>query len=140
MKVEILTNGEFDDIVQATNTYARCVYKCPEDVYLDHPYYEIWEVEKTDLQELETACMFEDVLFCYSNGANRGTPYECLTINGEFAIGWTAVDNKEKFDCLTDYFTEGLEIKDSYDIGACAVTMAKANGWTLAQLWKKLEG
>jgi hypothetical protein len=140
MKVEVLTNSEFDEIVQALNTDARCVYKCPEDIYGDHPYYEIWEVEKSNIQEIETACMFEDVLFCYSNGANRGTPFECLTIHGEFVIGWTAVNDKDRFDCLTDYFIDGLGITDSDEVCACSVTMAKTNGWSLAQLWNKLEG
>ena len=140
MRVEILTNGDFDGVVQVTNAYARCVYRSPEDLYMDRPYYEIWEVEKSDIPELERACMFEDVLFCYSNGANRGTPYEFLTINDEFTIGWPAVDNNDKFDCLTDYCLTGLGITDSYELGACAVTLAKTNGWSLAQLWKKLEG
>lgn len=135
MKVEILTNRNFDRIVQALNTDARRVYKRS-----DRPYYEIWEVEKSNIQEIETACMFEDVLFCYSSGANRGTPCEFLTINGEFVIGWAAIDNNDKFDCLIDYFYDGLGIKDSYKIGACAVTLAKTNGWSLAQLWNKLEG
>jgi hypothetical protein len=138
VKVEILTNNKFYNIVRSINTDAKCVHKCTKDK--NKPYYEIWEVEKSNIQEIETACMFEDVLFCYSNGANRGTPFECLTIHGEFVIGWTAVNNEDKFDCLTDYFTDGLGITDSDEVCACAVTLAKTNGWSLAQLWKKLEG
>ena len=136
MKVEILTNSKFYDAVQVLNTEAKCVYKSPAD----KPYYEIWEVEKSDIQKIETVCMFEDVMFCYSNGANRGTPFEFLTIGGEFVIGWTAIGEKNEFDCLTDYFKDGLGLKDSYDVCACAVTLAKTNGWSMAQMFKNLEG
>lgn len=140
MKVEILTNCDFEDLVKRMKFDAKQLYKCLEDIYNDHPYYEIWEVEKTDIKTIENTCMLEGILFCYSKGANRGTPFEALTINGQFVIGWTAANNKDTFNCLTDYFTDGLGITDPYEICACATTMAKANGWSLSDIWRKLEG
>ena len=140
MKIEIMTNGEFSDVAEHCKFDAKQLFKSPIDPYNDHFYYEIWEIEKSDARAVEEACMAEDVLFCYSKGASRGTPFEALTINGQFVIGWTAVNGKDTFNCLTDYFTEGLEVTDPYEVCACAITMAKANGLSLSQLWNKLEG
>ena len=140
MKVEFMTNSEFSNVVEHYKFNAKQLYKSPTDPYNDHPYYESWETEKSDLRVVEEACMVEDVLFCYSKGASRGTPFEALIINGQFVIGWTAVNGKDTFNCLTDYFTEGLEVTDPYEVCACATTMAKANGLSLSQLWNKLEG
>lgn len=137
MKVEIMTSCSFKDLVKHTEFEAKQLYKCQKD---DDPYYEIWEIEKADVKTIENTCMLEGILFCYSKGANRGTPFEALTINGQFVIGWTAANNKDTFNCLTDYFTDGLGITDPYEICACATTMAKANGWSLSDIWRKLEG
>lgn len=137
MKVEILTSCGFKDLVKRMEFEAKQLYKCQKD---DDPYYEIWEIEKADVKTIENTCMLEGILFCYSKGANRGTPFEALTINGQFVIGWTAANNKDTFNCLTDYFTDGLGITDPYEICACATTMAKANGWSLSDIWRKLEG
>lgn len=137
MKVEIMTSCGFKDLVKRTEFEAKQLYKCQKD---NDPYYEIWEIEKADVKTIENTCMLEGILFCYSKGANRGTPFEPLTIHGEFIIGWTTVNNKDTFNCLTDYFTDGLGITDSYEICACATTMAKANGWSLSDMWRKLEG
>jgi hypothetical protein len=138
MKVEIFTNNKFKNIVKsqdiaATRTYRRNVNNTP-------PYYEVWEVEKSDVKNLETICMTEGVWMCYSKGAGRGTPFELLTINGQFTIGWTAKNNKDTFNCLTDYFMDGLGIADANEMCACATTLAKTNGWTLSKTWKLLEG
>ena len=140
MKIEIMTNGEFDDLVEHYKFDAKQLYKSPIDLYNDRPYYEIWEIEKSDLRVVEEACMSEDILCCYSKGANKGTPFEPLTIAGQFAIGWTAVNGKDTFNCLTDYFKDGLGVTDDYEVCACATTMAKTNGRSMSQLWKKLEG
>ena len=140
MKVEILTNSEFDDIIWSLNSDAKCLYKSPEDIYGDHPYFEIWEVEKQNIQEIEVACMYEDVLFCYSNGEHRGTPCDFITINGVSIIGWLEGNEKDTYDCLTDYFRDCLDVTESYEICAYSVYLAKTNGWSLAQLFEKLEG
>ena len=135
-----MTNGEFSDVVEHYKFDTKRLYKTPIDPYDDHPYYEIWGIEKSDLRTVEEACMIEDVLFCYSKGASKGTLFEPLTIGGQFVIGWTAIDNKDTFNCLTDYFTYGLGVTDPYEVCACATTIAKTNGWSLSQLWRKLEG
>lgn len=137
MKVEIMTSCSFKDLVKRMEFEAKQLYKCQKD---DDIYYEIWEIEKADIKTIENTCILEGILFCYSKGANRGTPFEPLTIHGEFVIGWTAINNKDTFNCLTDYFTDGLGITDPYEICACATTMAKANGWSLSDMWRKLEG
>lgn len=139
MKVEILTNSEFDDIIWALNTEAKCLYKTPEDLYADYPYYEIWEIEKSDVKTIETACMFEDVMFCYSNGEHRGTPYDLVNINGVQIIGWLEGSKDDTFDCLIDYFRDCLGVTDSYEICAYSTYLAKTNGFTLAELWEKLQ-
>ena len=140
MKIEIMTNGEFKRVIKQHNIDAKRVYRTPADPYNDHPYFEVWEVEKADVKNIETTCLTEDVWMCYSKGVGGATPFEFLTINGQFVIGWTAKNNKEKFNCLTDYFVDGLGIADADDMCAYAVTLAKTNGWNLVKTWKLLEG
>lgn len=140
MKIEVMTNGEFNGLADHYKFDAKQLYKSSIDLYNDTPYYEIWEIEKSNVRTIEAICIAEDVLFCYSKGANRGTPFEPLTINSQFVIGWTAINGKDTFNCLTDYFTDGLEVTNPYEVCACATTMAKTNGWSMSQLWKKLEG
>lgn len=141
MKIEIMVSGDFKDLMSECMEFnVKRLYKCPDGANNSHSHYEIWEIEKSDARKIEEICMLNGVLFCYSKGANKGTPFEPLTINGQFVIGWTAVGNKNTFNCLTDYFTDGLGIADPYEICACATTMAKTNGWSLSDMWRKLEG
>ena len=140
MKIEIMTNGEFKELIKHYKFDAKRIYKTPADIYNDHPYFEIWEVEKSDVKNIANVCMIEEVWMCYSKGVGGSTPFEFLTINGQFVIGWTAKSNKDTFNCLTDYFKDGLGITNASDMCAYAVTLAKTNGWTLAKTWKLLEG
>ena len=105
----------------------------------NYPYYEIWEIEKLDVKTIETACMFEDIMFCYSNGEHRGTPYDLVNINGVQIIGWLEGSKDDTFNCLIDYFRDCLGVIDSYEICAYSTYLAKTNGYTLAELWEKLQ-
>ena len=133
---EIMGNGlhkAFNDLgIKATRTYKRT----------EKPRYEVWELSKEDVKRLEYSGEWQDDWgwFCHSNGEHRGTAFECLTINGQFVIGWTAKDNKDTFDNLTDYFTNGLGIIDVHMMVAYSVSLAKSNGWTLSKTWEMLEG
>lgn len=139
MKIEILTSGEFHDAVKHLKINAKRMYKCPPDLYNDRPYYEVWEIEKSDLSKIESFCMMEEIFCCYSNGEHRGTAYDFLTINGVGVIAWQEDCEKDTFDCLTDYFRDCLGVADSNKICAYSVYLAKNNGWSLSQLWHKLE-
>ena len=140
MKVEVLTGGEFRDVVSHLHIDAKRTYRCPHDPYNDHPYYEVWEVEKSDLSNIESFCMTEEIFCCYSNGEHRGTAYDFLTINGVGVIAWQENCKKDTFNCLTDYFRDCLKVTDSNKIGAYSVYLAKTNGWSLSDMWRKLEG
>jgi hypothetical protein len=137
MKVEIFTNNKFKNIVKsqgitATRTYRRNVNNTP-------PYYEVWEVEKSDVKNLEMSCLTEGVFFCYSIGEHRGTAYDFININGVGVIAWQEDCKKDNFDNLTDYFKECLGVTDAWQMAAYSVYLAKTNGWSLATLWSKLE-
>lgn len=136
MKIEVMTGKKFDKIVEGLNIDAKCIYHIPKgDTY---PHYEIWTIDKSNLEEVESACALNKILFCYSKGTNRGTAFEPLTIKGQFMIGWTAVNGEDTFDNLMDYLKDGLEISNPHEICACAITMAKNNGMTFIDIWKKL--
>ena len=118
--------------IKATRTYRRS----------EKPYYEVWEVSKDDVKTMEYATNWQDDWgwFQYSNGVHRGTAYDFLDINGISIIAWQENCEKNKFDCLTDYFHDCLNVTDRYMIGAYSVYLAKTNGWSLSEMWKKLEG
>lgn len=140
MKIEIMTNGEFKDLQKHYKFNANRVYKTPQDIYNEHPYFEVWEIEKSDLRSVQEVCSIEDAWMCYAKGTNMGTPFEPLTINGQFVIGWTANNNKDTFNCLSEYFMYGLGITNADQICAGSSVIAKTNGWSLSKTWKMLEG
>ena len=116
---------------------ARQTYK------MDHePYYEIWDINKKNLRALEEAEEWGDTYgwWRYAKGSNLGTPAEFLTINGQFMIGWETVDGNNTYDSLMDYFHKGLSIGMESNIIALAVDLGRANGKTVAQLFKTYEG
>lgn len=118
--------------IKATRTYKRS----------EKPYYEVWELSKEDVKKLEYDIEWKDEWgwFCHSNGEHRGTAYDFLTINGVGVIAWQEDSKNDTFDCLTDYFKECLGVTDRNDMCAYSVYLAKNNGWSLSDMWKKLEG
>jgi hypothetical protein len=140
VKIEVLTDGKFHNVVKDLQIEAKRVYKSNVDAHKDRPYYEIWEIEKSDLRRIESHCMSEGIFFCHSNGEHRGIACDFLTINGVFTIAWQENSNKDTYNCLTDYFKECLGVTDRYKVTAHSVYLAKINGWTLSRLWRKLEG
>lgn len=137
MAVEILGGGglhkAFKELgIKATRTYKRS----------DKPRYEVWELSKDDLKKLEYTVEWKDEWgwFCHSNGEHRGTACDFLTIRNEFVIGWAAQNGSETFECLTDYFINGLGVTDVNIMCAYSMYVAKTNGWTLSKTWSLLEG
>lgn len=118
--------------IKATRTYRRS----------DKPYYEVWEVSKEDAKTLEYETNWQDDWgwFHYSNGEHRGTAYDFLTINGVCVIAWQENCEKDTFACLTDYFKDCLGVTDRNKIAAYSAYLAKTNGWSMSDMWKKLEG
>ena len=118
--------------IKATRNYRRS----------EKPYYEVWELSKEDVKKLEYDTEWKDEWgwFCYSNGEHRGTAYDFLTINGVGVIAWQEDSKNDTFDCLTDYFKDCLGVTDRNEMCAYSVYLAKTNGWSLSDMWKKLEG
>lgn len=134
---EILGGGALYKAFRELGIEAKRTYKGS-----DKPYYQVWELSKDDLKTLEYATEWKDEWgwFCHSNGEHRGTAYDFLTINDVGVIAWQEGCKQDAFACLTDYFKECLGVTDNNKICAYSVYLAKNNGWSLAQLWKKLEG
>lgn len=134
---EILGQGALYKAFKELRISATRTYKGSEK-----PYYQVWELSKEDCKKLEYGCEWNDEWgwFCHSNGEHRGTAYDFLIINGIGVIAWQEDCKKDTFDCLTDYFKECLGMTDEDKICAYSVYLAKNNGWSLAQLWNKLEG
>lgn len=108
----------------------------------EKPHYEVWEISKEDLKKLEYAAFWEDGWgwWSYSKGEHRGTACDFLTINGVDVIAWQEDSMNDSFKCFTDYCKDCLGITEKNKICAYSVYLAKTNGWSLSELWKKLEG
>lgn len=116
---------------------ARQTYK------MDHePYYEIWDINKKNLKVLEEAEEWPETYgwWRFAKGSNLGTPANFFTVNGQFMIGWETLDGNDTYDSLMDYFHKGLSVGMESNIIALAVDLARANGKTVAQLFKTYEG
>jgi hypothetical protein len=134
---EILGGGALYKAFRELDIEATRTYKGKEK-----PYYQVWELSKEDAKRLEYSTEWKDEWgwFCHSAGEHRGTAYDFLTINNVGVIAWQEDCDKDTFSCLTDYFKECLGVTDNDKICAYSVYLAKNNGWSLAQMWSKLEG
>ena len=137
MKVEILaSNAISKNSFQKLNIEANRTYEGEN--------FSVWEIEKKDLRVLEES--HDEELFwqlgwwVFSKGSNFGKPFDFLTVNGQFLIGWQTKSCKDTYDKLTDYLTDGLGITDKEDICGCAVDLARANGMSMSKLFKTCEG
>lgn len=137
MVVEILGGSGLHKAFKELDIEATRTYKGSEK-----PRYEVWELSKDDLKKLEYAIEWKDEWgwWSYSKGEHRGTAYDFLTINGVGVIAWQENSKKDTFKCLTDYFKDCLGVTDRNKIGAYSVYLAKTNGWSMSDMWKKLEG
>lgn len=134
---EILGQGALYKAFRELDIEATRTYKGKEK-----PYYQVWELSKEDAKRLEYSTEWKDEWgwFCHSAGEHRGTAYDFLTINNVGVIAWQEGCDKDTFSCLTDYFKECLGVTDNDKICAYSAYLAKNNGWSLAQMWSKLEG
>ena len=106
----------------------------------------------------------------FAKGSNMGTPFEIFTVNGKEIIAWGGAkredlildwadeSNEEKaayhysfkeyeetlcphvYDNLLTYMGEELGASVERNVCALAVDLARANGMTMAQLFKTYEG
>ena len=134
---EILGQGTLHKAFKELGIEATRTYKGNEK-----PYDQLWELSMEDCNKLEYESEWNDEWgwLCYSNGEHRGTAYDLIRINGVDVIAWQEDCKKDTFDCLTDYFNECLGVVDGMQMAAYSVYLAKTNGWSLADMWNKLEG
>ena len=134
---EILAGGGIHKAFKSLGINAKRTYKSSHE-----PYYEVWELDKKSLRDLEEAYEWPDEFgwYGYAKGSNMGTAASFFTVNGEFLIGWDTNDDNETYDTLLDYLYDGLGARTAPQICALAVDLARANGKTLAGLFKMYEG
>ena len=134
---EILAGNGIHKAFKELGINAKRNYKSAHE-----PYYEVWEIDKKDLRALEDAYEWPDEWgwWRYAKGSNQGTPVDFFTVNGQFMIGWETRDGNDTYDTLLDYFHQGLSVGMASNIIALAVDLGRANGKTVAQLFKTYEG
>lgn len=106
----------------------------------------------------------------WAKGSNMGTPFSFFTVNGKELIAWDGYKREDlrddwadepdeekaayhyslkeyeetryphKYDTLTEYMCEELGASIEKNVCALAVDLARANGMTMAQLFKTYEG
>ena len=88
MKVEILAGGGIKTAFKELGIEAKRMYKGT-----DKPHYQIWEIEKSDMQMLEETIEWPEHYgwWRYAKGSNMGTAYSIFTINGHELIAWDGV-------------------------------------------------
>lgn len=106
----------------------------------------------------------------WAKGSNMGTPFSFFTVNGKELIAWDGYKREDlrddwadepdeekaayhysfkeyeetqyphKYSTLTEYMCEELGASTEKNVCALAVDLARANGMTMAQLFKTYEG
>ena len=134
---EILGGHGLDKAIEELGVQAKCTYKGGE------PHcYEVWELSKHELKKLEEEPVWDDSWgwYVHAIGSRMGSVFEILTIKRQTIIGWETLDKETEYDCLTDYFAEGLGVTGGEAVAALGVDLAKANSMTLGKLFALCEG
>lgn len=160
--VEIIGWGGIENAFRANSIDAKKTY----EVHVPHEIpFAIYEITREELDWLNTYT--EDTWlnqwgwYCYSDGSNMGVPDKKYIINGIEILAWDdererwCVDcpayekcnrtekemdfcyQRRRFDHLFDYFHSEIGVSQMRNITALSVDLAKYNGMTLAELFKK---
>lgn len=108
MKIEILTNNKIKYAFQELGIKGTRTYKGSKE-----PFYEVWEIEKSDLTTLEEYVGWPDKWgwWRYAKGSNMGTACSFFAVNDFELIAWDG----EKRDGLRDEWDEmSIEERASY--------------------------
>ena len=137
MKIEILAGGGIKTAFEELGIEATMIYRGS-----NKPHYQVWEIEKSDLSKLEEPIGWKDHFgwWSYAKRSNMGTAADFFTINGQFMIGWETEDRTDTYDSLTDYFYNGLGVRNHDEICALAVDLGRVNGMSLCKLFNTFEG
>lgn len=134
---EILAGNGINNAFKDLGIKAKRTYKSSHA-----PYYEVWELDKRDLKVLEDTSEWLDSWGWWrsAKGSNLGTAADFLTVNGQFMIGWESRSGNDTYDTLLGYFCDGIGASLESNIIALAVDLARANGMSVAKLFKTYEG
>ena len=110
--VEILGGNGVEFTFNEFKIKAKKTYETVVENEKDHPKYEVYEIDKSDLKLLETISWADDFgWYRYAKGSNMGTPYSFFKINGCDLIAWDGA----KRDDLREWWTnEPIEEKEAY--------------------------
>lgn len=115
--------------------------------------YEVWKVsnglfkdmcDMTEEKFVELAG--EDAWWRQSEGSSLGAPYEKNIVNGHKLISWSkgyfdceASRRSKKYESLSDYLCNCVGASQPRNVCALAMDLAKYNGMTMGELFKKYE-
>lgn len=86
----------------------------------------------------------EDAWWRSSDGSNLGDPDAEFEVNGKNLIGWDSpiYESKtgHKYESLSEYLSCCIGVSQPRNVCACAMDLAKYNGMSMGELFKKYEG
>lgn len=108
MKIELLCGGGIKTAFKELEINATRLYKGTEE-----PYYQIWEIEKSDLKRLEEAPEWPDHYgwWRFAKGSNMGTACDFFTVNGHELIAW---EGAHREDLRDNWNNEPDDEKEAY--------------------------
>ena len=135
--IEILCGSGIENAFKELRIEATKIYHGKEE-----PQYQVWELEKADLKTLENVECWPDHWgwWRWCKGSNLGTACDFFTVNNQFMIGWKRFGNKNTYDTLTEYLCDEVGVSTKKNVCATAVDLARANGMSMAKLFKTYEG
>lgn len=145
IKIEILA-GKMENYFKRTGIQARKAWEGRE--------YEIWDIDKTEFKKLvatEDESYEINEWWRQAAGSTAGEVNAEYIVNGERIKAWDGEWRKNlmeeeediferKYKSLTQYLRKEMGCGQPSNIVALAVDIAKQNGMTMAELFKKYEG
>ena len=143
--VEILAGGQFANAVKDLDLVsAKCTYHHhpPTGVYREE--YQVWLLSKNDFDNL---CAVNDDdwkkswgWWRHALGSNMGAVFYPYIINGERIMAWGRRYAGEQYENLLSYFSDQLGASTEKNVCALSIDLARQNGLTLSELFRKCLG
>lgn len=108
MKIELLCGNGIHKAFKEIGIDAKRIYK-----RTDEPHYEVWEIEKKDLEKLEETVEWDENwgFWRFCKGSNMGSAYEVFTVNGHELIAWSG---RRRDNLIDEWNDEPSSEKEAY--------------------------
>jgi hypothetical protein len=137
MYVYHLTDEEFEKLNHDSDIYEMKNQYCTKEDAITY---------KTEIEAYPDNA-WDECAWQYAIGSNMGGVYKRYKINNHYVIAWDGTrreygrnNDYREYDHLLQYFCDEIGASTEKNVCALAIDLARQNGMTMAELFKKYQG